>query len=116
MEKIPDMGKPLQIGPNEYIDSQEPGVLVNHACFPNAGIRNDRFLMAIQDILPGQEIFFDYSTTMDEDNWTLECKCGSPNCRHIIKDFRYLPIDVQRKYLKLNIVQSFIAKKSTLMV
>ena len=108
---IPDMGNPLQIGSNEYIDLEEPGVLVNHSCFPNAGIRNDCYLIAIQDIQPGQEIFYDYSTTMDEDDWTLECKCGETNCRNIIKDFRYLPPDIQENYLSLDIVQSYIKEK-----
>jgi hypothetical protein len=105
------LGCPLQIGSIEYIDIQEPGVLANHSCSPNAGVKNDCYLVAIEDILPGQEIFYDYSTTMDGDNWILECKCGSPNCRHIIGDFRYLPIEVQKKYLDLNIVQSFIVKE-----
>lgn len=99
---------PLQVGPKEYLDIQEPGVLANHSCSPNAGVKNDRFLVAIQDILPGQEILWDYSTTMDEDNWTLECKCGSPNCRSIIGDFRHLPLALQKRYLDLNIVQSYI--------
>ncbi len=112
LQKPPDkLSCPLQIGPTEYIDIQEPGVLANHSCSPNAGVKNDRYLVAIDDILPGQEIFYDYSTTMDEDNWTLECKCGSPNCRYVIGDFRHLPIEVQKKYLDLNIVQFFIAKK-----
>jgi len=112
LQKTPDkLSCPLQIGPTKYIDIQEPGVLANHSCSPNAGVQNDRFLVAIQDIQPGQEIFYDYSTTMDEDNWTLECKCGNPNCRHTISDFRHLPPEVQKSYLQLNIVQSFIREK-----
>jgi len=114
-QKAPDkLSCPLQIGPTQYIDIQEPGVLANHSCSPNAGVQNDRFLVAIQDIQPGQEIFYDYSTTMetmDEDNWTLECRCGGPNCRHTISDFRCLPPEVQESYLQLNIVQSFIRGK-----
>lgn len=105
------MSCPLQIESTKYIDIQAPGVLVNHSCSPNAGIKNDRFLVALKDILPGQEIFYDYSTTMDEDNWTLSCECGCQNCRHIIGDFRHLPLDVQKKYLDLNIIQSFIRGK-----
>lgn len=111
LQKGDKEANPLQIGPIEYIDIQEPGVLVNHSCSPNAGVRNDKFLVAIEDIQPFIEIVFDYSTTMDEDSWTLECKRGCPNCRHIIKDFKYLPLNVQKNYLKLNIVQSFIRKK-----
>jgi uncharacterized protein len=111
-QKIQDqLGNPLQIGPNEYIDIAEPGVLANHSCLPNAGIRNDRFLIAFEDILPGQEILYDYSTTMDEDSWTLDCKCGNSNCRNIITDFKYLPQDLQKKYFELNVVQSFIREK-----
>ena len=112
LQKLPDkLSCPLQIGPTEYIDIQEPGVLANHSCSPNAGVKNDHFLVAIQDILPGQEIFYDYSTTMDENNWTLNCKCGNQDCRRIITDFQYLSPELQEKYLNLNIVQSFIRRK-----
>ncbi len=111
LQKAPDkLSCPLQIGPTEYIDIQEPGVIANHSCSPNTGIQDDRFLVAIDEIQPGQEIFYDYSTTMDENNWTLECKCGSPNCRKTIGDFRHLPPDVQKSYLELNAVQSFIRR------
>lgn len=34
---------PLQIGPTTYIDLEGPGVLANHSCSPNAGVKNDRF-------------------------------------------------------------------------
>jgi len=102
---------PLQIGPKEYIDIAEPGVLANHSCSPNSGIKNDRFLIALVDVLPGQEICYDYSTTMDEDNWTLNCVCGESSCRKVIRDFKDLPLEVQQKYCDLNIVQSFITEK-----
>jgi len=113
LKKPPDkISHPLQIGPAEYIDINEPGVLANHSCTPNAGIKNDRLLIALRDIPPNEEICYDYSTTMDENNWTLECKCGTPNCRKIVKDFRFLPPSIQKKYLELNIIQSFIIKQN----
>ncbi len=112
LQKPPDQkSNPLQIGPKEYIDIAEPGVLANHSCLPNSGIKNDRFLIALVDILPGQEISYDYSTTMDEDNWTLNCVCGELNCRKVIGDFKNLPLGLQKKYCELNIVQSFIRDK-----
>lgn len=101
----------LQVGEKEYIDFQEPGVLVNHSCSPNAGINNSLKLIAIKDIFLGEEITFDYSTTMDEDYWTMQCFCGEKSCRKIIKDFKYLSKELQEKYLKLSIVQDFIVKK-----
>ncbi len=74
-------GYPIQIGDNKYIDTQKPGVLVNHSCNPNAGIKNDKILIAIKNIYIDEEIRFDYSTTMDEDDWTMKCKCHQKNCR-----------------------------------
>jgi hypothetical protein len=104
-------GYPLQIRNNKYIDIKSPGVLVNHSCNPNAGIKNDKILIAIKNICIDEEIRYDYSTTMDEDDWTMKCKCHQKNCRKIVKDFKYLPKTMREKYLKLGIVQKFIARK-----
>ncbi len=104
-------GRSVQIDANKYIGTERPGVFTNHSCNPNAGVKNDIILIAIRNIKRDEEIRFDYSTTMDEDQWTLKCKCGQKNCRKIIKDFKYLPKNTQKKYLKLDIVQKFIARK-----
>ncbi len=98
----------IQVGPNQYIDTQAPGVLVNHSCAPNAGIRNDRDLVALRDISPGEEIRYDYSTTMDEKSFTMRCRCGAPSCRRVVTDFSELPTDVQEYYLRRGLVMSFI--------
>jgi len=101
----------IQIGDQLYFNSEGIARRLNHSCDPNAGIKNNRELVALQNIKKDEEISFDYSTTMDEDAWTMKCRCGSKNCRGVIKDFKYLPSDLQRKYLLLGIVQNFIAKK-----
>lgn len=102
-------GDALQIGNNLYIDVEEPGRFVNHSCNPNAGIQDNTVLIALQDIFKGEEIYFDYSNTMDEDHWTMHCKCGDENCRESIKDFKHLPSQLKEKYLDLKIVQECIA-------
>lgn len=104
-------GDALQIEKRWYINSQEPAVLFNHSCNPNAGIRDDRFLTAIKDIFSGEEICYDYSTTMDEDFWTLSCRCGSGACRGLVTDFRHLPEEVRNMYLDLGVVQRFIKRQ-----
>lgn len=101
----------LQTGRRSYILLQPPGVFANHSCDPNAGIAENRRLVAIRDIAHGEEIRFDYSTTMDEDFWTLQCRCGAANCRGLVTDFRLLPDDVRQRYLELGIVQGFIAHR-----
>lgn len=107
-EPLDKQGNAIQVSLTEYVDVEEPGLYTNHSCMPNAGIRDDLFLTALRNIYPGEQICFDYSTTIYDDEWTMECRCGSPNCRRVIGDFRDLPLELQKKYLDLNIVQSFI--------
>lgn len=104
-------GNVLQIGPTTYIDLQPPSVFANHSCDPNAGIRDAIEAFALEDIYQGDEIRFDYSTTMSERRWTMLCKCGTTSCRGIVRDFHELPSDVRSRYLKLGIVQPFIIEE-----
>jgi len=101
----------LQTGQRSYIMLQSPGVFANHSCDPNAGIQANRRLVAIRPIAAGDEIRYDYSTTMDEDFWTMACRCGAAGCRGVVTDFRLLPAAVKERYLALGIVQGFIARK-----
>ena len=102
---------PLQIGQDRYFDTRPPGIFVNHCCDPNAGIRDDRDLVALRNIPARSEVFFDYSTTMEEQSFTMRCLCGAAGCRHVIADFSALPSQVQQRYLSQGIVMSFIVKK-----
>ena len=98
----------IQIGPDIYIDTQPPAVWVNHSCQPNAGIIGDRRLTALGEIQAGEEIFYDYSTTMEEASFTMECHCGNPRCRGVVRDFSTLPRATREDYLSRGIVMSFI--------
>lgn len=98
----------IQIGPDRYLDTQPPGVLVNHSCQPNAGIRRNQHLVALQPIPKAQEIRYDYSTTMEEHSFTMPCLCGAPECRKWVRDFSTLPRRVRESYLAQAIVMDFI--------
>jgi len=102
---------PLQIAADCYLDLLAPGVYANHSCCPNAGIANDIQLIALKTIQCGEEIRYDYSTTMWENHWTMRCACGSPQCRGLIADFHTLPPMQQHGYLQRQIVQSFIVEQ-----
>lgn len=104
----PQSGYLLQIAKEAYIYPVSPGYYVNHSCDPNAGIAGSDRLIAIRAIEEGEEIRFDYSTTMDEDLWTMDCRCGAARCRSLITDFKLLPERVQREYLRSGIVSDFI--------
>lgn len=103
---------PLQIGPGRYMAIGAPGVLVNHSCEPNAGIVEDHILVAMRDIGVGEEVCYDYSTTIDGDPWTLACQCGDESCRGTIGEFRDLPDERRDRYLRLGVVQTFIARRA----
>jgi hypothetical protein len=107
-----DQAYALQIGPDSYLDTLPPGRYTNHSCNPNAGLINDRLLIALRAIAAGEEIRFDYSTTMSEDHWTMECRCGEPSCRRVILDFHHLPAITQNRYLQLGVVQRFIVDEA----
>ena len=103
-----DRAYALQIGAGEFLHLVPPGRYLNHSCDPNAGIADDRVLIALREIVPGEEIRFDYSTAMREDHWTMECRCGEYLCRRVVLDFHHLPPITQNRYLQLGIVQRFI--------
>lgn len=102
---------PLQLGRWTYLDLDVRSRVVNHSCTPNAGLRSDRLLVALRDVSAGEEICYDYSTTMSEQRWTMQCACGSASCRGTIGDFHDLPVKVQEEYLQLGVVQSFIVEE-----
>lgn len=99
---------PLQISRNIYLNLDYFSILFNHSCNPNAGIKNKSTLFALRNIKKGEEITYDYSTTIDE---SFICKCGSKNCRGAICDFFALPSKIQKYYIKNNAVPNFIKIK-----
>lgn len=98
----------FQVGLQSYIYPLSPSSYLNHSCSPNAGLTDDIRVIALRQIAPGEEIVFDYSTSMLERDWELDCLCGSPQCRGRIRDFDRLPRSLQSKYISLGIVQKFI--------
>src|ERR1700750_991500 len=99
----------LQIGPDQYLLCESPFLYSNHACDPNCGLTPDLELKTLRHIKQGEELLWDYSTSMLERHWTMNCRCGAANCRRLITDFDLLPEQLQAKYIRLNIVLPFIA-------
>lgn len=86
--------------------------LINHACEPNAGIRltpDGYRLIAIRDIVVGEEVTYDYSTYITNPRERLSCACGSSRCRGDIGPFRELPASLRAHYLSLGVVGPFAA-------
>lgn len=108
-DRYVQIGKNLYLGPSGSFDD-----FINHSCNPNSGLvinSKKAILYAIKPIKNFEEITWDYSTTMDEDDWEIDCNCGSKNCRERIRDFKWLPKKVQERYAKLGSVPSYLLKK-----
>lgn len=112
---------PLQVDTEEYLDLEEEYRNFNHSCEPNSFIRYRNELVALHDIKDGEEITFDYSATMDDNEekviragrkmWVGKCNCGSEKCRSVIDQFKTLPKHLKDYYLKSHLTSDFIAKK-----
>jgi hypothetical protein len=98
----------LQVGIDKYIIPEEPFIYSNHSCDPNSGINQWLELFALRPIGKGDEITWDYSSSMLERHWTMRCSCSSPFCRQLITDFDLLPKQIQESYLRRGIVFPYI--------
>jgi hypothetical protein len=114
---LPEDDRFLQIGTNLYLGpSGESDDFINHSCDPNSGVQQqgDKFvLIALTDIKPGEEICFDYSTTMSGEDWTMQCHCRTAQCRRTIGNFEKLPAHLQQKYIALGIAPQHVVKAGT---
>jgi hypothetical protein len=104
----------VQVTPDHYMGpSGRIDDLVNHGCDPNAGLRfteNGVFLVAVRAIAAGEEIAWDYSTTLRESNWHMICHCRSPECRHVIGNFASLDPDRQEWFRARNLVAPYLRR------
>lgn len=93
----------IQIAPDLFIgpihEQERDGSMIfsNHSCEPNIGVRGQIVFVALRDIQAGEELTHDWATT-DDDEYELECKCGSGSCRKIITGKDWQKPELQQKY------------------
>jgi len=87
----------LQFEKNKYRSSNGFAQYINHSCSPNCGIKEKFKIVAMQDIVKGQELTIDYEMTENSD-WSMDCECGNNNCRGKVGAFRNLPESRREKY------------------
>ena len=87
------IGEDLYLGPSGAADDY-----VNHSCAPNAGFRDGLALSALRLIPVGEEITWDYSCAIDEEDFPgFACACGAPACRGIVRSFRHLDMATRER-------------------
>ena len=90
----------MSLAPDQLIDATDKGNasrFINHSCDPNCEIQKwatsstySVGIFAIRDIIPGEEITFDYQFERIG-NGAIPCFCGSPKCRHILGKPKEVP-------------------------
>jgi len=89
----------FQVDYDRYVLTRRNSVgwLINHSCDPNCVI-SGRSIFAERDIRRGEELTFDYSTDVDWPGYSMVCRCGSLNCRGVIRAYRFLPKGLKLRY------------------
>ena len=93
----------MPISDNYYLgaltDEEEDSIKLynNHSCDPNCGLHGEITFVAIRDIEPNEELTVDYAF-IDNEDYTFECHCGSPKCRHIVTGYDWKKKEIQDKY------------------
>jgi hypothetical protein len=94
------------MGPSGNVDD-----LINHSCEPNSGLKfttGGPVLIALRDIVSGEELTWDYSTTILNHNWSMLCQCRTQSCRGRVGEFQDIPQYRQRAYAELGILPAYI--------
>lgn len=92
----------LQVGYSEWIipKSNSPGRYLNHSCNPNAGIKGKNTIIAMRPMQKGEEVLIDYALNEIHPIWHMICKCGSKNCRKVVKPYQDLSSQRKKRYEK----------------
>ena len=99
---------PLQVGRKTYIDLDDFSRCFNHGCDPNAGLRKTCEMFAIRRIETGEEVVYDYSSTVAPTAWEMRCECGSEKCRKILGDILSVPPNRLATYKQNGALQRYM--------
>ncbi len=90
------------------------GEFFNHSCSPNTRVEKrgtNLYIVAVKDIVKGEEVVFDYSTLIARDDvWSMLCNCGEKVCRKVVLSYKKLPKPLLREYLKSSIIPVYIQR------
>jgi uncharacterized protein len=93
----------IQIDDDLYIapvtDGEREGSMLysNHSCGANLGLRGEITFVAMRDIGAGEELTHDWATT-DDDDYSIKCNCGAPNCRGRLTGKDWQRPELQKQY------------------
>jgi SET domain-containing protein len=87
----------LFIAPVTEEERKDSMLYTNHSCDPNLGTRGEITFVAMRNIRAGEELTHDWAMT-DDDDYSVECNCGVPNCRKILTGKDWQRPELQARY------------------
>jgi len=87
----------LFIAPATKEEREFSMLYLNHSCDPNLGVRGEITFVAMRDIRVGEELTHDWAMT-DDDDYSVECNCGAPDCRKTLSGKDWQRPDLQKWY------------------
>jgi uncharacterized protein len=87
----------LFIAPVTEIERELSMLYSNHSCDPNLGVRGEITFVAMREICAGEELTHDWAMT-DDDDYSIECNCGAPDCRKTLTGKDWQRPDLQERY------------------
>lgn len=91
------IGDDLFIGPVTEEEREGSMIFSNHSCEPNIGVVGQIVFVAMRDIAAGEELTHDWAMTDDDDS-SMDCRCGAPSCRGTVTGKDWMRPDLQHKY------------------
>jgi len=83
LQLAPDIYQVLTKDPRHHPEYVDITAFFNHSCNPNMVLKGNNVLAARRNIVPGEELRFDYGTSDTQGNpdrgWS--CDCGASSCR-----------------------------------
>lgn len=71
---------------------------LNHSCAPTAGMSGQIGVVALRDLLPGEEICVDYAMCDGSPYDEFDCSCGAPTCRGRVSGDDWRRPELQIRY------------------
>ncbi|MBX3048904.1 MAG: SET domain-containing protein [Anaerolineales bacterium] len=89
-----------QVEEDLYLVSSKPGSgdFINHSCDPNAGLEGQIVIVALRDIVPGEEVTIDYAMCDGDPRDWFDCLCGSAACRGRVTGNDWKLPQLQQRY------------------
>ena len=115
-EKVTPLLGPVEIQIDDDLfiapvtDEEREGSMLytNHSCDPNLGMLGHVTFVAIRDICAEEELTHDWAMT-DDDDYSVACNCGVPNCRKILSGKDWQRPELQARYA--GYFSEYLAKK-----